>query len=206
MISPGALDALEGNLRKRLNDRRAREGDEGVRTRLQPLVASVLELRSLVCWPVGGKDLDVIDSVGVNPEGSPIATAARSSLSIAALGVILDAALELRASLCPSYWLNAEAPVRLDLFRLALIAKEFAPGSRASSCRCSTCPMISSKFAPTVVTGGSKYRCVVRERPFQSATGRGRRGRGGADRLTTRTSRAGRLVTQKQARRAMGKP
>ncbi|MCP5043509.1 MAG: hypothetical protein GY944_20975 [bacterium] len=122
-----ALDALEGNLRKRLNDRRTREGDEGVRTRLQPLVASAMELRSLVCWPVGGKDLDVIDSVGVNPSGSPVATAARSSLSLAAFGVILDAALELRTTL-PVVLANVQAPVRLDLFRLALVAREFAPG------------------------------------------------------------------------------
>jgi len=123
----GALDALEGNLRKRLNDRRTREGDEGVRTRLIPLVAEALSLRSLVSWPVGGKDLDVIDSVGVNADGSPVATASRSSLSLAALGVILDAALDIRAAL-PVVLAKAEAPVRLDLFRLALIAKDFAPG------------------------------------------------------------------------------
>jgi hypothetical protein len=123
----GALDALEGNLRKRLNDRRAREGDEGIRSRLQPLVAEALDLHSLVNWPVGGKDLDVIDSVGVNSDGSPVATAARSNLSLAALGVILDAALELRSSL-PVVLAQAGAPLRLDLFRLALIAKEFAPG------------------------------------------------------------------------------
>ena len=123
----GALDALEGNLRKRLNDRRTREGDEGIRSRLQPLVAEALDLHSLVNWPVGGKDLDVIDSVGVNSDGSPVATAARSNLSLAALGVILDAALELRASL-PVVLAQAGAPLRLDLFRLALIAKEFAPG------------------------------------------------------------------------------
>ncbi len=123
----GALDALEGNLRKRLNDRRAREGDEGIRARLQPLVASALDLRSLVHWPVGGKDLDVIDSVGVNSEGGPVVTAARSNLSLAAVGVILDAALELRAAL-PVVLAQAEAPVRLELFRLALIAKQFAPG------------------------------------------------------------------------------
>jgi hypothetical protein len=123
----GVLDALEGNLRKRLNDRRTREGDEGVRTRLIPLVAEALSLRSLVSWPVGGKDLDVIDSVGVNADGSPVATASRSSLSLAALGVILDAALDIRAAL-PLVLAKAEAPVRLDRFRLALIAKDFAPG------------------------------------------------------------------------------
>jgi len=123
----GALDALEGNMRKRLNDRRTREGDEGVRSRSLPLIASALSLRSLVCWPVGGKDLDVIDSVGVNPGGSPVATAVRSGLSLAALGVILDAALEIRASL-PVVLSHATAPVRFDLFRLALAAKEFSPG------------------------------------------------------------------------------
>ena len=123
----GALDTLEGNLRKRLNDRRAREGDEGVRARLIPLVSEALGMRSVVSWPIGGKDLDVIDSVGVNADGSPVATAARSNLSLAAFGVILDAALDIRASL-PVLLANAEAPVRLDLFRLALIAKEFAPG------------------------------------------------------------------------------
>ncbi|MBW2389818.1 MAG: hypothetical protein JRG89_15500 [Deltaproteobacteria bacterium] len=177
-----ALDTLEGNLRKRLNDRRAREGDEGVRTRLQPLVASVLELRSLVCWPVGGKDLDVIDTVGVNPEGSPVATAARSSLSLAALGVILDAALELRASL-PVVLARAEAPVRLDLFRLALIAREFAPGVAR------VMPLLNLSHDLIEIRSNSRDRslevsvCGSGE-AVPISTGRGRRGRGagGSDR------------------------
>lgn len=171
-----AFDTLEGNLRKRLNDRRAREGDEGVRTRLQPLVASVLELRSLVCWPVGGKDLDVIDTVGVNPEGSPVATAARSSLSLAALGVILDAALELRASL-PVVLARAEAPVRLDLFRLALIAREFAPGVAR------VMPLLNLSHDLVEIRSNSRDRglevsvCGSGE-AVPISTGRGRRGRG----------------------------
>lgn len=178
----GALDTLEGNLRKRLNDRRAREGDEGIRTRLQPLVASVLNLRSLVCWPVGGKDLDVIDSVGVNPEGSPIATAARSSLSLAALGVILDAALELRASL-PVVLARAEAPVRLDLFRLALIAKVFDPGVAR------VLPLLNLSHDLIEIRSDGRDRglevsiCGSGEAvPISSGRGRRARGAGGSDR------------------------
>ena len=183
----GALDALEGNLRKRLNDRKAREGDEGIRTRLQPLVAEALDLRSLVYWPVGGKDLDVIDSVGVNPDGSPVATAARSNLSLAALGVILDAALELRSSL-PVVLAQADAPVRLDLFRLALIAKEFAPGVAR------VLPLLNLSHDLIEIRGNTRDRglnvsiCGSGEAvPLSSP--RGRRSRGGAGSERSRRDR-----------------
>ncbi len=173
----GVFDGLEGNLRKRLNDRRTREGDEGIRARLQPLVAQALELRSLVAWPVGGKDLDVIDSVGVNGSGVPVATAARGSLSLAALGVILDAALELRASL-PVLLAAAEAPVRLDGFRLALIAREFAPGVAR------VLPLLNLSHDLLEIRTNSRDRglevaiCGSGE-AVPIAPGRGRRGRGG---------------------------
>ncbi|MDP6979068.1 MAG: hypothetical protein QF570_10775 [Myxococcota bacterium] len=173
----GVLDGLEGNLRKRLNDRRTREGDEGVRARLQPLVAQALELRSLVSWPVGGKDLDVIDSVGVNGSGVPVATAARGSLSLAALGVVLDAALELRAAL-PVLLAGAEAPVRLDGFRLALIAREFAPGVAK------VLPLLNLSHDLLEIRTNARDRglevaiCGSGE-AVPIATGRGRRGRGG---------------------------
>lgn len=176
----GVLDGLEGNLRKRLNDRRTREGDEGIRTRLLPLVAEALNLRSLVSWPVGGKDLDVIDSVGVNPDGSTVATAARSSLSLAALGVILDAALDIRASL-PVVLARAEAPVRLDLFRLALIAKEFAPGVAQ------LLPLFNLSHDLIEIRVGGRDKglevavCASGE-AVPISSGRGRRNRGGGDR------------------------
>ncbi|MFT5695657.1 MAG: hypothetical protein ACI9QQ_001636 [Myxococcota bacterium] len=175
-----ALDALEGNLRKRLNDRRTREGDEGMRSRLQPLVADAMSLRSVVTWPVGGKDLDVIDSVGVNGEGSPTATAARSSLSLAAFGVILDAALDVRASL-PVVLAGATAPVRFDLFRLALIATEFAPGVA----RLLPLLNLSHDLLEIRTSGRDKSLEVAvcgsgEAVPISSS--RGRRGRGGQDR------------------------
>lgn len=175
-----ALDALEGNLRKRLNDRRTREGDEGIRSRLQPLVADAMSLRSVVTWPVGGKDLDVIDSVGVNGEGSPIATAARSSLSLAAFGVILDAALDVRASL-PVVLAGATAPVRLDLFRLALIATEFAPGVA----RLLPLLNLAHDLLEIRTSGRDKALEVAicgSGEAVPIASARGRRGRGGQDR------------------------
>ena len=174
------LDALEGNLRKRLTDRRTREGDEGIRSRLQPLVARALELRALVPWPVGGKDLDVIDSVGVNGEGVPVATAARSSLSLAALGVILDAALDIRTSL-PVLLAGAPAPVRLDGFRLALVAREFAPGVAA------VLPLLNLSHDLLEIreggrSGGLEVALCGSGEAVPISSARGRRGRGGRGR------------------------
>ncbi|MBW2383131.1 MAG: hypothetical protein JRG92_05815 [Deltaproteobacteria bacterium] len=64
----GALDALEGQLRRRMNDRRIRDGEEGMRARLLPLLARSRSLRQVVAWPLGGGDRDEIDLFGLDSE------------------------------------------------------------------------------------------------------------------------------------------
>jgi len=121
------FDGLEGNLRRRLNDRRARDGEEGMRARTIPLLATGQGLRALLPWPLGGSDQDALDLVGVDPEGRPVVGAIRQALTLPALGAILDATQQLRPSL-PTLLSGAELPVRLDASRLALAAQDFAEG------------------------------------------------------------------------------
>ncbi len=122
-----ALDALEGQLRKRLNDRRTREGEEGVRARAISAFRTWHSLRSLVPWPLGGGDEEVIDWVGVDVEGRPVIGAVREHLGLDALAEIVDAALRLQVSL-PSVLAQAAAPVVLDTPRLVVGGREIAPG------------------------------------------------------------------------------
>ncbi len=123
-----ALDGLEGQLRRRLNDRRVRDGEEGLRARAVSLVSSALSLRAAVRWPLGGSDRDDVDLVGVDTEGRPVVAAVRKSLGLPALGAILDAAQTLRASL-PTLLGDAGAPLRFEPPQLVLAAEEFSPGA-----------------------------------------------------------------------------
>jgi hypothetical protein len=123
-----ALDGLEGQLRRRLNDRRLRDGEEGMRARVTPLIATACSLRASVPWPLGGSDSDEIDLVGVDPEGRPVVAAARVSLGLPALGAIFDAAQSLRLAL-PTLLADAPPPVRIEAPRLVLAAQEFSSGA-----------------------------------------------------------------------------
>ena len=123
----GALDALEGQLRKRLNDRRARDGEEGLRTEAIPLFRAWHSLRALTLWPWGGTDGDPLDLVGVDVAGQPVIGAARKELTLESLGAILDAVAFLRPFL-PIVLSRAAAPVRLEAPRLMLAAKRVAAG------------------------------------------------------------------------------
>ncbi len=125
-----ALDRLEGHLRKRLNDRRIRTSEEGVRSQLWAALAAAEQVRQPTGWPLGGADAEVIDFAGVGPDGVPVIGALRSKLSLPTLGVILDAVAELQSAL-PALLADAEAPVRLGVVRLALAAAEFDGGALA---------------------------------------------------------------------------
>ena len=120
-----AFDRFEGQLRKRLNDRKVREGEEGMRTRVIPLLGQSRGLRGTVSWPLGGADRDAIDVVGIDAEGYPVIGAIRAQLTLSEFGSIVDAALALRLSL-PLLLVEARPPVRLESPRLALAAQEFA--------------------------------------------------------------------------------
>lgn len=116
-----ALDRLEGGLRKRVHDRSIRDGEEGLRSRAIPALASLAALRSVVPWPRGGADVEVVDLIGVDSDGHPVVAAVRERLGLLALGPILDALIGLRPAL-PGLLADAPAPVRIEMPRLLLVA------------------------------------------------------------------------------------
>lgn len=120
---PDALDRLEGLLRKFLNERELREGEEGFRARSLEAVIESLGLRAARRWPLGGGDSDSIDALGVLPEGRPAVVAIRQRLGLGALGPILDGALVIGPAI-PTLLAEAGAPMRFDTPRLYLAAVE----------------------------------------------------------------------------------
>jgi hypothetical protein len=60
------MDRLEGLLRKRINDKRVRGGEEGQRASLAPALAAAEGLRGSVLWPLGGADPEVLDVAGID--------------------------------------------------------------------------------------------------------------------------------------------
>ena len=120
------MDRLEGALRKRLNERKVRDGEEGMRARALPALEAAAGLRYARRWPLGGSDPDVLDVAGVAADGSPVVAAVREEMSLAALGAILDAALRLEPWL-PGLLAGADAPVRMSAPRLVLAARNTHP-------------------------------------------------------------------------------
>ena len=123
----GVLDDFEGQVRKRLNDRRTRDGEEGLRGRAIAAFRNWHSLRAMVPWPLGGSDSEVIDWVGVDVEGRPVIGAARDQLGFAALAEIVEAFLRIRPWL-PSVLAHAPPPVVLDAPRLVVGGREIAMG------------------------------------------------------------------------------
>ncbi len=124
------LDQLEGFVRKRLNDKKYRDGEEGLRSRLIPTFAEVGRLRFVHRWPLGGSESDAIDLLGVAEDGRPVVAAARQRLGLEAVARILDGALALESAL-PILLEGAEAPVQLTAPRLLLAAEEI---DKAAEC------------------------------------------------------------------------
>jgi hypothetical protein len=117
------LDQLEGFIRKRLNDKKFRDGEEGLRSRLIPTFVEVGRLRYVHRWPLGGSESDAIDLVGVAEDGRPVVAASRQRLGLEAVAHILDGALALESAL-PTLLEGAEAPVQLAAPRLLVAAEE----------------------------------------------------------------------------------
>ncbi|HJO22447.1 MAG: hypothetical protein QF890_07140 [Myxococcota bacterium] len=117
----GALDRLEGQLRKRLNDRRVRGGEEGLRGSAVGALAAAAELRNVCSWPLAGDDPDVIDQVGLDPEGRPVVAVVRERLDLPAVGAVLDVLDALQAAL-PGLFIAAG--LRPATPRLAFAARE----------------------------------------------------------------------------------
>jgi hypothetical protein len=119
-----AMDRLEGLLRKRLNDRRVREGEEGMRAQVAPQLASMLRLRASLLWPLSGSDPEVLDLAAVAEDGRCVVAAVRERLTLPILAEILDATLALRPAL-PALLAAAPPPVLVGTPRLLLAARDF---------------------------------------------------------------------------------
>ncbi len=123
-----AMDRLEGSLRKRLNDRRIRGSEEGLRAQLVGSLIEAEGIRESVRWPLAGSEHEVVDLVGVGAGGAIAVGALRSKIALPELGAILDGVIALRPTLAA--WLGSvDAPVRLDAIRLLVAATEFSPGA-----------------------------------------------------------------------------
>jgi hypothetical protein len=121
-----SMDRLEGSLRKRLNDRRVRGGEEGLRAQVAPSVAAIADLRSARLWPLGGQDSERVDLIGIDADGGLAVGAVRSRLTLPELGSIVDAALSLRWA--GAALLGPEAPAAGNGSpRLLLAATEIDP-------------------------------------------------------------------------------
>lgn len=123
----GAFDGLEGQLRRRLNDRKVREGEEGLRGLVVGQLATGAELRGLRAWPQPGQEVDVVDAVGVNAEGDPIVVVVRQDLDWSALAAALTSLAPV-AALCPTLFAGMAPPLRLGSPRLLLVAERFVEG------------------------------------------------------------------------------
>ncbi len=157
------LDQLERLVRKRLNDKRIRDGEAGLRSRLISTFAEAARLRNVLPWPLGGSDLDSIDLLGVAEDGRPAVGAARQRLGIEAVAQILDAALSLESAL-PSLLEGAPAPVLLAAPRLLLAAEEI---DGAAECVLghlaldAKCFLVESKYSGLVL----RERDIARSAP-----------------------------------------
>ena len=123
----GALDGLEGQLRRRLNDRKVREGEEGLRGRVIGQLAASSELRGVRPWPQPGADLDAVDGVGINSEGAPVVVAVRQEFDWRSLGAVLESLGPIE-SLLPVLFTDIAPPLRLGTPRLLLTAEKFVDG------------------------------------------------------------------------------
>ncbi len=117
-----ALDRVEGTVRKRMNDRRVRDGEEGLRGRALGALERAAGLRFAARWPLSGPDPDALDLAGVAEDGTPVVAAVRKVFGLRDLGAVLDAALWVEPWL-PALLAASPSPVRVARPRLVLAAE-----------------------------------------------------------------------------------
>lgn len=118
-----ALDRLEGALRKRLNDRKVKGGEEGMRALAIPRMVQVAALQAAHIWPLGGSDPEVIDVVGLDASGRPVVGAIRDRLDLPGLALLLDGFVSMRPLLGGIIG-EVVGPLRLAEPRLAFAAEQ----------------------------------------------------------------------------------
>lgn len=178
----GALDGLEGQLRRRLNDRKVRDGEEGLRGRVIAQLATGSELRSLAPWPQPGTDQDAVDGVGVNAEGDPVVVAVRERFGWSDLAAVLES-LSPIGGLLPVLFAETAPPLRLGLPRLLLVAEGFDDGLD----RALASLVVAYELRNIAGASGASVDLVARvagegaaSRPARRGRRRGGRGRGPA--------------------------
>ena len=128
-----AFDSLEGSLRKHLNDRKVRDGEDGMRARVAGLLIDAGAIADARLWPVGGSDKAVLDILGADDTGRPVVGAARASLDLSETAAVLDATLALRGSIAAILG-GARGRVADDMPRLVLGAQEVGAGVQRVLC------------------------------------------------------------------------
>jgi hypothetical protein len=189
----GVLDGLEGQIRRRLGDRKVREGEEGLRGRVVSQLAAGDELRGLRPWPQPGMDLDPIDAVAVNAEGEPVVVAVREEIGWSALAAVLESLAPL-APLFPVLFAEVGPPLRLGTARLLLVGERIGAGLE----RALSGLTIAYELRTVGATSGPAIDLVARgsgegaeDRPARRGRRRGgRSGRGGTAEGRGRSSNA----------------
>jgi len=201
------LDRLEGQLRKRLNDRKVRDGEEGLRSRVLADLADSAGLRSLVRWPLpregsaSGTEEEVLDLAGLDPEGKPVVGAVRRRVELEDLCALLEAALAVPAAMPVLFARALPArplpPVRVETPRLLLAAESFGDGVL------NVLSQISLEVSRVdLAAAGLGVETVSEGR--EPAAARGRTGRGSRSRREGgegRDGREGRDAGRRRARR-----
>jgi len=201
-----SLDALEGQIRRRVNDRKVRDGEDGLRTRLVAILERACHLRDAVVWPVGGGDHEAVDLVGVDDQGRVVVAAARRKLGLVEVGAFLDSFQKLKPSL-PTILGHALAPVRFDTPRIVLAADQFTAGA----IRALSGLALAHDLFKVEVEGarGLTVTAVAAEEAMQSIRDRmNRRGRGRGRSRAASDSAEGRerRGTQEGVEEAVGSP
>jgi len=146
-----ALDRLEGQVRKRLGERDARDGEDGLRARLARAFGAHLAPRFSLLWPYGGA-AEAADGVGVADDGAMVVFAAREKFGLADLAALMHAAAALEPVL-PSLTQPAAPPVRvLDGARVIVAGLNLLPGVEDA--------------AAAIANGPALYRAGAIEGPF----------------------------------------
>jgi hypothetical protein len=109
-----------------LNDRKVREGEDGLRGRVVAQLAEGTELRGLRPWPQPGMELDDVDAVGIDAEGDPVIVAVREEFDWSALAAVLES-LPSMSALLPILFSDTAPPLQLGSPRLLLAAERFLP-------------------------------------------------------------------------------
>ncbi|MBM4384162.1 MAG: hypothetical protein FJ091_12445 [Deltaproteobacteria bacterium] len=123
-----ALDRLEGQVRKRLGERDARDGEDGMRARLSRAFAASEARRFAALWPFGGA-AEPVDAVGVADDGAVVVLAARERVGLIEVAAVMQASAALEPVL-PHLTRDVAPPVRvLESPRVLLAGLNLLPAA-----------------------------------------------------------------------------